>query len=308
MINDPIDDDELVAVCRWQSGEASGSEYASDELVHSRAKALDYYYAKVRGDEIDGNSCVISTDVRDTIDAMLSQILPNLQSKDLVQFEAKSEDDEPQAKIESSFCNYIIMEKNNGFMLLETLVKDVLLSKNATAKISVDIEENVEKERYKGLSPEELMQVLVPNAPNQEIDITSFDEEAGQVNLKRITTTRKLLVTAVAPENFAVTPEHRSPYLDDCKYCREIYWSTKSDLIEQGYDAEMVMNLPDANSDNKIDSIARNQINDEQNYYDVSPSMRVVEIEEHYIRIDRDGDGVAELWKVLTCENTFIDA
>ena len=70
----------------------------------------------------------------------------------------------------------------------------------------------------------------------------------------------------------------------------------------------MVMDLPTANSDTKIDAIARNQTYDEQNYFDTTPSMQVVEIEDHRILIDRDGDGIAENWRVLTCDNRFIDA
>ena len=98
-VNPVISDQELTAICINQSGEATGSEYASDELVHSRAQALDYYYGRARGDEVDGNSHVISMDVADSIDAMVSQIMPHLMSNDLVQFGAKSEEDEEQARI-----------------------------------------------------------------------------------------------------------------------------------------------------------------------------------------------------------------
>jgi len=35
--------------------------------------------------------------------------------------------------------------------------------------------------------------------------------------------------------------------------------------------------------------------------------MHMLEIEEHYIRVDRDGDGIAELLKVLTCQNHLIE-
>ena len=112
-----------------------------------------------------------------------------------------------------------------------------------------------------------------------------------------------MIVEAVAPENFAVTQEHKSQYLQDCTYCREILYRTKSDLIEEGYDPKVVMLLPHVSSDTKIDSVERGDIE----YNNTSPSMQVCELEEHYIRIDQDGDGVAELHRVITCGNNLLE-
>ena len=306
-INKPLTDADILAEVRQQSSQASGSEFAADELVEDRKNAIKAYLGKPVGNEVDGNSIVQSLDIADMTDAILTQVMPVFTQDDLVQFEAVSEEDEEQARRESSFCNYVVQERNKGFILFETLMKDALLSKNATAKVRVDIKEEVEKERYKDLSEEELFYVLQPTKPNQEVVTTSFNEKKGNVNLKRITTKRKLIIDCVAPENFSVTSEHKSPYLDDCTYCVERYWSTKSDLIEEGYDPELVMNLPTSQTDTKIDSIERNQIGDEQNHFNTSPSMQTVELEEHYIRIDQDGDGIAELHKVLTCENILLE-
>jgi len=305
-VNDKLTDQDILAECRYQSSQASGSEFASDELTESRKEALKYYLGRARGDELDGRSTIISKDVADVIDSMLTQIMPTFSVDSLVQFEANSEEDESQARLESSFCNYIIMEKNNGFILFETLVKDVLLSKNAVAKITVDIKEDIEKEKYKDLTEDEIFVVLQPTKANQHVDVTKFDEKTGAVNLSRITTKRTLGVDAVAPENFNVTSEWKSQYLDECTYLNERWWSTKSDLIEMGYNAEAVMDLPISTADTKIDSIERNQINDEQNFFNTSPSMQIVELETHYIRIDRDGDGIAELLKVVTSENILL--
>jgi len=305
-VNQKLTDDDILAECRYQSSQASGSEFAADELTQDRQNALKAYLGKPIGNEVDGNSTVQSLDVSDMIDAMLTQLMPTFSQDNIVQFEPVNEQDEEQARIESNFCNYVVMERNNGFIMLETLIKDALLSKNATAKVRVDIKEGVEKERYKGLTEEEMYMVMQPNKKNQTVDFTKFDKEKGVVNLKRITTTRKLIIEAVAPENFSITSEHKSPFLEECTYCVERYWSTKSNLIEEGHDPTLVMGLPTSTADTKVDSIERNQIDDEQNFFNTSPSMQIVELEEHYIRIDQDGDGIAELHKVVTCENILL--
>ena len=302
-----IDDEELKSICLNNSQESTGSEYAQDILIQDRRKALDYYFGRPRGDEVVGNSQVISMDLQNSVDSILSQAMPSLMSPDLVQFEPLSEEDEEQARLESSFVNNIVMDKNNGYILMEESLKDVLLSKNCIAKVSVDIKEDTEKERYKGLSPEEIAFVLTPTAKNQEIDVSKFDADTGTVNLKRITTTRKLDITTVAPENFGVLDSHTSPYLKDCNYCRERYFVTRSDLVEQGYDMDLIYGMPSVNYDTNEDALARNTINYDISYDQDTPSLQILEIEEHYINIDRDGDGVAELYKVLTCENNLID-
>ena len=298
---------ELVAACRYQASRAAGSETAADELTESRRNAIRYYLGRPRGDEVDGESGVISMDVADTIHAMISQMMPVFKNDTVVNFEAESEEDEKQARIEADFCNYMVMEKNNGYILFQTALKDAMLSKNSIAKVYVDEREDVETERYKGLTEVEIMTVMQPTSDDQIVDVTKFDEKSGDINIKRVTTTRKLKVDPVPPENFATTTSLRSPFIQDSEYCHERFWRTRSELIEMGFDAEMVMQLPRATTDTKTDSIERNQIQDEQNFHNQRPEMQFCELEEHYIRIDYDGDGVGELRKVLTCENHFLE-
>ena len=301
-----LTDDDVLSECRYQSSQASGSEYAADELTADRTNALKYYMGKARGDEVEGRSTVISRDVADMIDSMISQIMPTFSQDNIVQFEATSEQDETQARTESNFCNHVFMEKNNGYITIQTLLKDALLSKNCIAKVYVDITEDIERERYKDLEEMELYQVLQPTKPNQEVVVTKFEEKKGNVNLKRVTTKRKLIVAPVPPEHFAVTPDLKSPHIQDATYCRELFYITKSELIQMGYSAEVVMDLPRSSSDTKADSIERNQVDSESDSYNNNLAMQLVQVEEHYIRIDQDGDGIAELHKVVTCENILL--
>jgi ATP-dependent exoDNAse (exonuclease V) alpha subunit len=83
----PLTDADILAEVRYQSSQASGSEFASDELQEERQAALRAYLGKPIGNEIDGNSTVQSLDVADMIDAMTSQIMPIFSSDDIVQFE-----------------------------------------------------------------------------------------------------------------------------------------------------------------------------------------------------------------------------
>lgn len=298
---------ELVSECQYQSSRASGSETAADELTEDRTNAMKYYQGKPRGDEIDGNSQIISMDVADTTHAMLAEVAPIFANDTTAIFEAENEDDEKQAKDESDICNYQVMEKNNGFILLQTMFKDCALSKNCVAKVYVDEWETVEEEEYEGLDEISIFNTIQPTTQNQIIDVTHFDEETGSIKLKRVTQKKALKIDPVAPENFSVSSNTKSPYIQDTDYCRERFFETRSNLIKQGFDPKIVEQLPKATSDTKVDSVERNQIQDEQNFHNSQEAMEYCEIEEHYIRIDYDGDGVAELRKVLTCGNHLLE-
>lgn len=302
-----LTDHELVAACRFQSSRASGSETSADELTASRTNALKYYMGKPRGDEVDGDSAVISMDVADTVHAMLAEMMPTFNTDSIILFEPEDEQDEKQALIESKYVNYQIMQRNRGNIVLQTALKDAMLSKNGVVKVYVDEQEDIDRERYTGLTELEMVEVMQPRAENQIIDITKFDEKKGDINLKRITTTRKLMVTNVPPERFKIASQHWSPFVKDSPYCAEILYKTRSDLIKEGFKAAMVMDLPRATVDTKVDSVERNQIQDEQNFFAATPEMEMLELEEHYIKIDYDGDGIAELRRVLTCESVLIE-
>ncbi len=300
-------DYELVSECRYQSSRASGSETAADELTESRTQALKYYLGRPRGDEVDGNSQIISMDVADTVHAMLAEAAPIFSNDTTALFEAESEEDEKQAKEESDICNYTVMEKNNGFVLFQTMFKDCCLSKNCVSKVYVDEYETVETEEYKDLNEIEMFEKLQTYNQNQFIDVLKLDEEKGILKLKRITQKKYLKIQAVAPENFATSTNLTSPYIQETDYCRERFFRSRSDLIKDGYDSKLVAQLPRATSDTKVDSVERNQVQDEQNFHNNQEAMQLCEIEEHYIRIDYDGDGIAELRKVVTCENHLLE-
>ena len=71
-------------------------------------------------------------------------------------------------------------------------------------------------------------------------------------------------------------------------------------LIEQGYDAEVIAKLPDYDSE-ETDEI--NQARDTAGETDEEGEtniLRMVEVVEHYVRVDYDEDGQTEIYKVLT--------
>ena len=122
-------------------------------LSGSRKKSLEYYMGEKLGTEIDGRSQVVSTDVSDTIETILPNLLRVFTSSDqVVRCEPVKAEDVPLADQVTNYINYIFNKDNNGFSVLYTWFKDALLEKNGIVKVYWDDAQKIEQETYENLS------------------------------------------------------------------------------------------------------------------------------------------------------------
>ena len=75
-------------------------------------------------------------------------------------------------------------------------------------------------------------------------------------------------------------------------------------LLDQGYEADLVDQLPEHASGEDLIGLARDRSGESERVAShgggAERALRTVEIVEHYIRVDADGDGRTELWRVVT--------
>ena len=186
-------EDELKALVGNEMRQALG--YNSSKLTEARLKAQYYYLGQAVGDlsppEIDGRSSVVSTDVRDTIEAMLPQLMVTFCGGDTVaEFEPQRPEDEAGAKVATEYINYLFFKKNNGHNISYTWMKDALLQKNGIVKVWFDTRHEEKREEYKALSDVELAQIM----EDDEIEVTEqssypdeFDIQQRQDAIKQLT-------------------------------------------------------------------------------------------------------------------------
>jgi hypothetical protein len=289
---------EMAGIISSEISRAAG--YYDDELTGNRSDALDYYFGRPRGDERAGRSPIISMDVSDMIEASLSQIMPTFAQDMVVQFEAISEDDDSQAQLESDFVNHVVMEQNSGYTEFYSSVKDALLQRNGIIKVSMDEKAQVETADYEGLSE---LEAAMLAQPQQEGEQVIMRENGGITTVKRVNIKKRCKVSSVPPEEFLFATDTREMDLSDCRFCCQRINTTQSELIEMGYDPAVVADLPSKDNDTWIDSLARDQIDDESEHYTFQRSTRPIEIYEVYIRIDYDLDGISELRRIIYNHN-----
>lgn len=329
-------DEELLSIVEAEEKRALG--YGDGQLSHDREEALRYYNGELYGDEQEGRSQVVTTEVADTVEWILPTLLDIFTSSDkAVEFQPEKPSDEDGTKQATDTCNYVFYRQNNGFVALYSFFKDALIQKNGYLKIYYEEGEKRRKETYRGLTEGQF--IGLASQPNVQIIAHSSypdptfpaqpDPMAGAVGgaiseapqvpqlhdliVEVITSYGKVCVDPVPPEEMLISVDLNTVDLQKASFVAHKCQKTLSELAEMGYDTS---SIESADDDSAIESsgeyLARLEYSEEQTYKTsdasaMDKSMRKVWVTEAYIRTDFDGDGIAELRKVLKTGKTVLE-
>jgi hypothetical protein len=298
-----LTDDDILAIIANELSMANVTVQTPQDLIDP----LNYYLGNATGTEQEGRSALVSTDVADAIEWIIPQVMKSFtQNNEVVIFDPVSPDDEKQAELESEFVYDILMKQNDGFILIHQFVKDALMQRNGILKVYYENEEDVSTEEYTGLSTEQL-QMLVAD-PTVEIlklsEIQTYLPDGQPIlfydaKIKITINHGKICVDAVPPEQFRVSNQHNSINLDKARFTAHIVTKSVSDLIEEGYDAEVVENLGEADllrSSYRFGAQHENTLIPATFVDDLS--SKLVDVCECFLKLDMDGDGIATPQKI----------
>ena len=269
----------------------------SSTLNAEREQALDYYLGKPYGNEVDGRSQVVTRDTLETIEWMLPSLLKIFTAGDkAVEFTPKGAEDVDAAEQETSYVNHVVMQQNDSFMTLYTFFKDALMMKTGYVKIYWDTKEDVIEDTYANLSEEELVML----AQDKGVEIVSAEQtEIGyNITVKRVTKNGKVCIEPVPPEEILVDMACRKVDLSDANFIEHRTRKTISDIRLMGFDVDdNIADYDESTEDGGI-AEARNLYDEDADGYEgADPSTRMVWFRDVTIRIDSDGDGIAELMR-----------
>jgi hypothetical protein len=297
--------------------------FIETETTDERRKALQYYNREPYGNEVEGRSSIVTGEVAEVVDGALPQLLRVFtQSDEMVRFEPKGAGDEEKAKQATEYVNWVLNHDNSGVILFHNWFKDALLQKNGIVKVYWDEQTDVTKEKYKDLNEEELTMILadpeveVVSQDMEEVAPASLDPMTGMpippvfsysVKLKRTKKNGKVIVENVPPEEFLISKKART--VGDAPFVAHRKLTTRSELVAMGFDKKKVDNLPSYSdltySEERIARFDRGEMPDEQASLD--HTMQDVEVMECYLKVDMDGDGIAELRKIVYAGQEILD-
>ena len=321
---DKVTNEQLRAIINSEINNSIG--FMGSNLTSQRKKSMEYYMGEKLGTEIDGRSQVVSTDVADTIETILPNLLRIFTASDqVVKCEPVKSEDVPLAEQATNYINYIFNKDNPGFSILYTWFKDALLEKNGIVKVYWDDSSSVEQETYENLNDQEY-QLLLDDENVEIVEEESFVDEKMKAAMdlllveataqgklvadepvpmlhncviKRTSKGGKVKIENVPPEEFLIQRTAKS--IETANFVAHRVSKTRSDLIEMGFDREVVENLPTTNNIILNNERLTRYSDIDQSPFDNAPDNSTAEIEiyECYVRCDMDGDGVAELRKVI---------
>lgn len=326
-------DDTFEKILDSQINEAA--QWQEEQFRDERARNYRYYLGEATPGPA-GRSQSVSWDVYETIESALPDLIEIfLSGENVGEFEPVGVEDEAFAEQATDYINYILLKQNPGFLIFNTWIKDALLSKIGIVRAYWAENEKVTVKEYKAIDEDQLTMLLDQDDVEVKERTTYDDPEelkareqardalntlAPDVRAQveavlampvrqlldvTIQTTRKkgrIYIDNVQPENFICTPRAKTLAAADIQ--GEMKSMSRSDMREAGYPKDLVAKVQSFDSIIDQNSGVAQEANGEtgypQEHYD-SPddSTEEVVVFDGFIRLDYDGDGIAEWRRVV---------
>jgi len=332
---EPVDDPELLAMIEQGVMNSVGDFLNSSDLARERQKAT-YEYGMMPNYHLtpQGVSQIVSSDTVEAIEgytAIISELMLN--NNKLARFlpVESTPTGYHQAKVASDLVNYTLFKQNPGWEVLNTWIKSSLLWKNSIIRWDFIEDFDYNFEEYDSIDQENLDLILadpeveVINELNYEqkpyIDdngVSNYKVVYNNVRLKRKTNKTRVLIKNVHPECFRITRDAHS--LDDAAFVGIQIDMTRSEVRK--FFPEIAENIDwDSIGDGSYDwatkyteeQAARKRLVGEEywlggNSRELFPSEanRQLTVIECWLRVDRDGDGIAELKHFIIAGSTIL--
>jgi hypothetical protein len=305
----PLDE---ISFQAWVSNTITESiDYIDTELSPDRARAMRYYLAEPFADsgdnpvEQEGRSQYQAKEIHDAVQQCLPSIMRTLFSAEhVVEFEPRQADDVPLAQQATEYCNYLLKDRLDGYTLLDTVIKDALIKGVGIAQIWYEEQVETIVRELTGITQE--VAAAVMQQGQWEITSSSQSEDGlFNLTLSKTSSKGKVCVDAVPPEEFLINRNAVS--LKDAKILARRQRLTVSDLVDMGYDPELVMQYADVDDTYKSNEewLLRNPTWREEEQTESDPANREVLYIEAYVNVDLDGDGRAERRKICCMGSAY---
>ena len=312
-----LDDREIIALIEGEINSSSG--FQDSEISAQREKAMEYFYGEPFGNEEDGRSQVVVTDVQDTIMWMMPSLMRVFTAGDrVVRFEPEGPEDEAVAEQATKYVNHVFHKQNNGFMILYNLFLDALINKVGIVKHYWEEKEKITSEDYENLSDNEFrlleqdenleldqhteMTKMVPVTDPMTGQMVEMEERTHDAVFLRRSVDGKVTIENVPPEEFLINAGAKT--VEDATFICHRSHKSRNDLIAMGFDPEIVEELASSTS---VDGISTSEEYTARHSYDSTDtytaenrgdSEELVEVFESYLNLDSEEGDVSVLYKV----------
>lgn len=288
--------------------------HVSSAVSTNIRKATEYYYGLPLGNEIPKKSQVVSRDLADAVDWIMPSLMRIFSGSDrVVEFVPTGAEDIEEADQATDYINYLYQVKNPGFKITYQFIKDILLNKNGILKVYYTREPVVETGYYSGLD-EEAIELLLLDDNIDLLEKTQMPDGTYDIRVSHTKYEGKYVVEVVPPEEFIISANAKD--VDTAEMTGHRRLVTYSEMAKAGYPKEVLDRLnwsaTEGNSSYLSGNIysARHSVDGASSILglgtDSNKSLRKAYVTEAFVRVDYDGDGIAELRRVVVVDNTLL--
>lgn len=307
-----LDNDQL---CNIVAELVKDAEDYRDDRSAERIKAMTFFDGEskdmqkyIPADE--GRSKVVSRDVRSAVKKVLPSIYRTILGNDeIVEYQPMGEGDEDSAKQASDYINYVALPECDGRQAIEDAINDAIRLRNGILKWWQCETIDVKVSRHTGLDEMAFAQLVAPD----DVEVVEHTERTEKietpegivpttvhdVKIKRRVKTSKPKIGAIPPENWLIHPD--AICLEDSPILGENYRLRRSDLVKMGYDKDKVREAPawsNGPTEQEVEEDTRRRDMDNREEAP-QPALDEINYYDLIVRVDKDGDGIAELRRMV---------
>jgi len=325
-----VSDEQLINIIETGISNATGDWLNSSDLTRERLKAT-YEYAGVAQEHLtpQGVSSIVDTSTTEVVEAytaVLSDLF--LSNNKIARF--LPYDDSPgafkAAKDASNLVNYCVFKKNKGWEILQTWMKSSLLWKNAVIRWDYIEDFDYVMEEYEQIDEAKLDEILADENLEivGELTLNPMSETISYIDVrlrKRIDKSR-IKLEVIPPESFRISNEAKD--IEDAVFVgiqsemsrsdiRKYYPEWGESITEDEWNRLNSKEEWLGSGKYSQDVAARKDVTG-QSYWQgyegkgssYAEANQEVTLTESWIRVDRDGDGIAELKHLITVDRHIL--
>jgi hypothetical protein len=273
------------------------------EVGAARLRNIEAYNAEPVGEfappEVLDRSDFVATDVADTVNGLLPQLMQMfVSSDDAVEFEGNGQEgSDLEAKLATALVNHAFYVRNDGVSIVHDWFWDALVQKVGFVKVWVEEDADDAKQKYEGSTPEQLIMLL---DEGWQLDAEPERDEKGiTFTVRKESRTKRVRIAVVAPAEMRVDVNAR--WDDEPAVIGQKFYRRRFEWEQDGYDVSGIGTSTAAREDMEAQALLGEAAGSD--YGVAHESHDLIGGSEVYLKLDADGDGIAEWVKVCLVED-----
>lgn len=301
-MSEKLNDSQILTSVR--SAKKAADQYTPERNTVDQT-VMDYYNSEP-WNEVEGRSKVKSTDVYDTIEAPLPDLVGMfLSARQPMRFAAEDDDDQAsveEAEQKTKYINKLIKRQPNAYRMYSSWIKAALMKKVSVLTYEYVESEKVDEIEYEGLTLEEQI------AKIQELDSGDYewsvkkekdnDDGTKDFVIRTVKQVKEHIVRPVKSDCFFVSKGATDK--DDAEIIGHSELIRRGDLLARDYSKNQVERLnPASGQGNRLYTGEGSQV--------VNRASDMIEVTYAIVWLDVDGDGIAERVRVIYSGEELLD-